>query len=240
MHDADRRWGFLFGGRFKSLIVEPGKHWADLVDYIHLNPVRAGLTDAALIQKYPWTSLNGFSKIETRPKFMDCRWMSYVEGLSDTPNGWRRYAKLLAMRNSDDPKEIESLDRRMCRGWCIGAEKFRKTVSEDFLEKEGAARLEKQGLRDFNEARWETGLEVCMKALEKNSGDAAGDAMSTDWKLAIACRLKLETSVTNAWLGQQLNMGAPRSVSAICGRYAKQRNAKCPYYLKLSNLTIDY
>jgi hypothetical protein len=88
---------------------------------------------------------------------MDCRWMSYAEGLSDTPNGWRRYAKLLAMRNSDDPKEIESLDRRMCRGWCIGAEEFRKTVSEDFLEKEGAARLEKQGLKNFNEARWETG-----------------------------------------------------------------------------------
>jgi hypothetical protein len=136
------------------------------------------------IQKYPWTSLNGFLKIKTRPKFMDCRWMSYAEGLSDTPNGWRRYANLLAMRNSDNPKEIESLDRRMCRGWCIGAEEFRKTVSEDFLE--------------------------------------------------------LETSATNAWLGQQPNMGAPRSVSAICGRYAKQRNAECPYYLKLSNLTIDY
>jgi len=38
--------GHLFQGRFKTLAVEPGTHLKNLVDYIHLNPVRAGLTPA--------------------------------------------------------------------------------------------------------------------------------------------------------------------------------------------------
>ena len=83
-------------------------------------------------------------------------------------------------------------------------------------------------------------MDACMKALGKGSDDIAGSALSADWKLAIACRLKSETSVSNAWLGERLNMGGPRSVSAICGRYVKQAIAKCSYHKKLSKLIIDY
>lgn len=32
--------GHLFQRRFKSLIVEPGTHWCDFINYIHLNPLR--------------------------------------------------------------------------------------------------------------------------------------------------------------------------------------------------------
>lgn len=231
--------GHLFQGRFKSLMVEPGTHWRDLVDYIHLNPVRAGLADTAALGKYPWTSLQLFPKRKTRPSFLDCRWMAYSDDLSDTPGGWRRYANVLAGRNSADPKEVEKLDRQMCRGWCIGADSFRKAVAKDFMEKEGAARLEKEELRDLNETRWAAGLEACMKALKKTDKDAERDPFSVNWKLAIARKLKSETSVTNAWLGKNLNMGKARSVSAICGRYAKSAMAKCAAYKKLANLRFE-
>lgn len=67
--------GHLFQGRFKSLAVEPGQHWLDLADYIHLNPVRAGVVDAATLGKHPWTSLYWFPKRKTRPDYLDCSWM---------------------------------------------------------------------------------------------------------------------------------------------------------------------
>ncbi len=33
--------GRAFQGRYQAILVEPGVHLARLVDYIHLNPVRA-------------------------------------------------------------------------------------------------------------------------------------------------------------------------------------------------------
>jgi len=44
-----RRHGHLFQGRFKSLLIEDATHLARVVDYIHLNPVRAGTVPAERI-----------------------------------------------------------------------------------------------------------------------------------------------------------------------------------------------
>ena len=40
-----RTGGHLFGGRYKAILVDPGegRYFATLLDYLHLNPVRAGL-----------------------------------------------------------------------------------------------------------------------------------------------------------------------------------------------------
>lgn len=53
-----REQGHLFQSRFKSLIVEPGRHLCDLIDYIHLNPVRAKLVLSSNTKSYRWSSLH--------------------------------------------------------------------------------------------------------------------------------------------------------------------------------------
>jgi hypothetical protein len=35
-----RRWGHLFGGRFKGIVVEDDAGWQEVARYVHLNPVR--------------------------------------------------------------------------------------------------------------------------------------------------------------------------------------------------------
>ena len=80
--------GHLFQGRFKSLMVEPGDHWLALVDYIHLNPVRAGLVETQDLGKYPWTSLFYFPKRASRPAFLNCEWMDHQEDIEDSKGGW--------------------------------------------------------------------------------------------------------------------------------------------------------
>src|SRR5690606_824762 len=128
-----RENGHLFQGRFKSLVVEPGDRWRALVDYIHLNPVRAGLTEAAGLRRYPWTSLLEFGKRKDRPGFVDCSWMDYDELLSDSPGGWTRYVNSLALRDEEDPKELERLERALCRGWCIGRGDFKAAMVRDLM-----------------------------------------------------------------------------------------------------------
>lgn len=49
-----KRIGHLFQGRFKSILVDSSRYLKQLVRYIHLNPVRAGL--AYQPEKYRWSS----------------------------------------------------------------------------------------------------------------------------------------------------------------------------------------
>ncbi len=52
-----RRTGHLFENRYKSILCEEEPYFLELVRYIHLNPVRAGMvTDMARLDSYPWTA----------------------------------------------------------------------------------------------------------------------------------------------------------------------------------------
>lgn len=51
-----KRKGHLFQNRYKSIVVEEESYFLELVRYIHLNPVRAGLAlDAEELEKYPFS-----------------------------------------------------------------------------------------------------------------------------------------------------------------------------------------
>jgi REP element-mobilizing transposase RayT len=51
-----RRAGHLFQNRFKSILVEEEPYFLELIRYIHLNPIRAGLVlDLDELDRYPWS-----------------------------------------------------------------------------------------------------------------------------------------------------------------------------------------
>lgn len=61
-----KRAGHLFQNRYKSVICEEDPYLLELIRYIHLNPLRAGLVkDLKDLDKYPWT---GHSTILGRRK----------------------------------------------------------------------------------------------------------------------------------------------------------------------------
>jgi len=130
-----REWGRLFGDRYKAELVQTGKTWDEaqaicpgtdrekiprnetarylrtLIDYIHLNPARAGMiklgkarkgaqTDALGMLGYPWSSL-GKGYAVTPNKRPD--WLAVKEGFryvgeKDTPEGRRSYVESLESR----------------------------------------------------------------------------------------------------------------------------------------------
>lgn len=100
--------------------------------------------------------------------------------------------------------------------------------------------MEGDELKDFNRTQWGALLDRCLEALEIDGNQASADRKSAQWKLAIASKLKRETSVTNAWLGEKLSMGVPNAVSDYCGKYAKGVEAKCPFAKKLKNLRTEH
>lgn len=49
----EKKTGHLFQGRYKAVLVDGDRYLLELIRYIHLNPVRAGMVEAP--EDYPWS-----------------------------------------------------------------------------------------------------------------------------------------------------------------------------------------
>ncbi len=66
------RTGHLFQGRYKAILVDADNYLLELVRYIHLNPVRAGIVKKP--QDYAWSGHRAYLGIETLP-WLDTDWV---------------------------------------------------------------------------------------------------------------------------------------------------------------------
>ena len=57
--------GHLFQGRYKAMLCDKGAYLLELVRYIHLNPVRSGITSNP--KEYPWSSHRAYLGEERHP-----------------------------------------------------------------------------------------------------------------------------------------------------------------------------
>lgn len=59
------RTGHIFQGRYKALLLDADAYLLELVRYVHLNPVRAGIV--AVPEDHPWSGHRGYLGIEFLP-----------------------------------------------------------------------------------------------------------------------------------------------------------------------------
>jgi len=63
-----KRVGHLFQNRYKSIVVEEEPYLLELVRYLHLNPLRAGVVKSLpALDRYPWTGHSGLLGMVPRP-----------------------------------------------------------------------------------------------------------------------------------------------------------------------------
>jgi len=63
-----KRVGHLFQNRYKSIVVEEEPYLLELVRYLHLNPMRAGVvSDLRRLDRYPWTGHSALLGTVPRP-----------------------------------------------------------------------------------------------------------------------------------------------------------------------------
>ncbi len=80
-----KRKGHLFQNRYKSIVVEEEPYLLELVRYLHLNPVRAGVVpDLRALDRYPWTGHSGLLGLVPRP------WQAVGEVLGQFGHSLRR------------------------------------------------------------------------------------------------------------------------------------------------------
>lgn len=69
--------GYLFQGRYKSLLVEGGNYLLGLSRYLHLNPVRGKVLGAGnpkerreRLRAYGWSSYRGYAGLDRQEEFV--------------------------------------------------------------------------------------------------------------------------------------------------------------------------
>jgi len=109
------RVGHVFQGRFKGILVERESHLLELARYVVLNPVRAGIVEAA--EEYRWSSLRAVLGLARAPA-----WLQPESQLSHFGSHERLLAFVREGRGAASP--WSSL-----RGAVLGSESYAKRVA---------------------------------------------------------------------------------------------------------------
>jgi REP element-mobilizing transposase RayT len=236
-----RLWGHLFGGRYKAALVDDAEesYFATLIDYVHLNPVRAGLVDLRRgLETFPWSSLGFYLQPATRRA---C-WQEAGRGLAcwqsaDDARGRRQYLEHLEERVRAEGAEAgrglpegQSLQATLRRGWFFGSAAFREkllALGGRMLEpkQHGKNYRAAAAVREHNEMRAEALVTGGMSVCGLNDRDLEALALGDARKAVIALAVKRETTVPLDWIARRLRMGARSTVSREVGAMARQLGA---------------
>jgi putative transposase len=196
LNQRRKLFGHVFSGRYKALIVDgSGDNYLRTVcDYVHLNPVRAGLLKSEeRLLAYPWSSLVWhLASREHRPSWIRTDRLLGMHGIQeDTAAGRRELECRMESRRCVGAENAEWAPVR--RGWCLHAGDLRRESAEAKAERIVAEEL---------------------KRLNWTSADLAQRLKSDPSKLGIATRLRRDTTVTIGWLADRLHLGTWKSASA--------------------------
>lgn len=206
--------GHVFQGRYKSLVVEPDRSLLGLIDYIHLNPVRAGICQLEDLKQYASSSYPNYWKRTVR-RGLDRATLTSLLGVSNNLAGMRAYQKHLRLCEESNPENRKQLYLDYCRGWHIGSKEARKELAEELNRKNPNLDWEGSDLKELNEAKWEAQLSSELKKRKKTQQHIENDPKGAGWKVAIAKSMRQKTPASNPWLAKRLNMGHPSRISAL-------------------------
>ncbi len=203
--------GHVFQSRYKSLVIEEGRSLLGLANYIHLNPVRAGLVTLETLKEYPYSSYPKFLEKKVKEPLVRKDFLSELE-FPDTAKGMRNYAEHLEWCEENDSGLRDDMVRRYTRGWAVASKEYRKDLKKMLIEMEKEGSWGGEDMAELREAKWEQFMEEKLKKEGKTLDDARKEHKSAEWKVRIAGALRSQTTATNIWIADRLAMGHPSRV----------------------------
>ncbi len=240
-----RKWGRLFGDRYKAVVVEGEDryHYQTLMDYIHLNPVRARLVRpdrGQSVLDYPWSSLAGGHALppKRRAKWLDAEAGLNAFQLPDSTTGRRKMVERVDERAVKEqlkscgvpptPEEMDARCSHLRRGWYWGTQAFAERLRHwvaGVLKSEKAPRS--RAYKHSPQARAH-GLEEAegyvregLAAAGLNEADLATLKGSDVRKVLLARLVWKRTTARQEWIARKLHMGSGTNVSQQIRRLEK-------------------
>ena len=208
--------GHLFAGRYKALIVDGSVtgYLKTVCDYVHLNPVRAKLLKpGAPLESFQWSSYGQYLKAPgQRPSWLRVDRLLGEHGIpKDTAGRRAQFARQFRRRQNLE----RSMDyRQIRRGWFLGSEEFHQELV--------SAAVERVGPNHYGADRRETAEQKAQQIVQEEI-DRLGWAEAElqlrrkgdPKKVAMARRLRRESTMTLKWIARRLQMGSWTYVSNL-------------------------
>jgi len=219
--------GHLFQGRYHSSHVGPsGGFLAQVADYVHLNPVRAGLiAPAAPLKGYAWSSFKSYLEPAMRPPWLCVAVVLKDCGrLADDPHGRLTYEQHVEV--SRESGELAETFNRIRKDWCFGPDTHRKRLLAELELQHGKGAGFSSQTREAAELKADQLIRAELKAMGATVAMLASWRKGDSRKLQIARRLRAETTMTYGWIAGRLHMGA-RSHLVHLLYWEQRRRTKC-------------
>ncbi len=186
-NERHKRAGHLFQNRYKSPIVDKTRYFFDVVKYIHLNPLRAGIVGSiAELEEYPWT---GHRKIVHGglPEWQDVSLLRAEFQDADGGSGW-----------------ISDYRDHMEKQYPIGSAEDRNGSAQYLSNMEEDSPAVLPGLRDlFSRTLHRLAASHGVQVDDVVGGNRKYHAVHVRREVLMACKSELEVSVVQLadWLG---------------------------------------
>ena len=195
--------GHVFQGRFHAKVAPKGISVRRIIDYIHLNPARAGLRTVGQTAAMDVTSLRDYINPSRRPYLSVPEAFERFLGFNDDEEGRVAYLGEL-----EKAARISRGDPEFQDDWKAAARQERREARR----KAGPIRPERRKGREEvareAEARWEACLSGLLAAEGLTEPDLARMPKRDPRKLAIARRLR-ERGAIWRWIAGRLHAGTP-------------------------------
>ncbi len=212
--------GQLFQGRYRAILIENVTAMAKVVDYIHLNPVRAKIVPAEQVKAYRWTSLAGVVKGK-----------GWVDG-----DGWRggerfgagegdrkAYEAYLVEVGRDEEAWAKLGLSGLSKGWAIGTSGWRRAMAKEHGQMALNPGLELREVKELREGAWEEALQRELQQAGKVEAEIMTRPLRQHWKIEVAAAVRKSCGASVVWLSQRLALGKPASVrSYLCRHRSNQ------------------
>ncbi|WP_367872547.1 transposase [Luteolibacter sp. Populi] len=217
------RSGSVFGGRYKSVLVQGDGHLSSIIDHVHLNAFRLGLVSAAGLAAHPWSSLKDY----LLPPELRREWVRAGEGLGhmgydgeecDERLRYLEHLEQVAVRLGGRPPlpgAGRTLHSTLRRGWYLGEDSFRSELIAA-RRRSGAGPEGGSPVHGAEMAQRILGAGLAAAGLSYESLD---NLRKSDWrKRAIGRAIRLCTTVPTEWIASSLQMGVSSRVALLVAR----------------------
>lgn len=223
-HRYRREHGHLFQGRYRAQLVEDAASFVRVINYIHLNPVRARLVPATQAARYTWGSLLWLIR-RPRPQWLKVDVLLPHLGEGDNAPGWARYVADLAVLARDPGEQVRQGFANLSRGWAIGSMGWKQAIARENSHRRLETILGREEREQLQDLEWRHALHEALRASGRNASELALAPAAAPWKIAVAAQLREQVAPPYAWLARALCLGLPATLRSRVWRHREAQRA---------------
>jgi hypothetical protein len=194
-------------------VIEGDAHLARVCDYIHLNPVRAGMVPVEHLGRFKSSSLAVWLGGKA-PSWLESAVLLTATGAAHRSDPWAGYAEHLVAVAQGDVNDDRMVSGSLSRGWAIGTAAWRRALALEHAHLALSPGFAQEEVREIQAERWQRALEVALRERGRTPAELAFAPKGALWKRSLARQLRDTVAPPYRWLAGKLWMGQPSSVRA--------------------------